>query len=111
MALQTVASLDDLWAGEMRGIVVGRTRLLLVHLDEGVFAYEDRCAHQGVPLSGGKLDGATLTCPAHEWQYDVRTGRGVNPKSACMRRFPLEIRDGRVFVDLEAPAPCGEAPR
>jgi toluene monooxygenase system ferredoxin subunit len=41
-----------------------------------------------------------LTCGAHEWQFDARTGRGVNPASACLHRYPVRLDGEQIFVDL-----------
>jgi len=95
-----VAAVDDLWSGEMKGCIVHGHKVLLVRMDERVLAYEDRCAHLGVSLSEGSLDGRVLTCRAHQWQYDVCTGGGVNPVSARLRPFPVKVERGQVFVDL-----------
>ena len=48
----------------------------------------------------GALDGGVLTCGAHEWQFDARTGRGVNPASACLRRYPVRLDGEQIFVRL-----------
>jgi toluene monooxygenase system ferredoxin subunit len=100
MSFQRAARADDLWVGELRAVVVSGTRVLLVRLPEGVRAYEDRCAHKGVALSAGALAGTTLTCSAHAWQYDLATGRGVNPASACLRRFEARVEGDDVLVDV-----------
>lgn len=90
--------LNDLWIGEMRGIAVNGRRVLLLRLEEGVFAYEDRCAHLGVPLSEGSLADGVLTCRAHHYQYDARTGAGINPKATQLVSVPLSVRDGRILL-------------
>lgn len=90
--------MEDLWIGEMKGIAVDGRRVLLVRLEEGVFAYEDRCAHLGVPLSEGTLADGVLTCRAHHYQYDVRTGAGINPKSVRLVSVPFSVRDGRILL-------------
>jgi len=95
-----VASVGDVWSGEMVGLCVEGRRLLLVRVGDTLCAYEDRCAHQGVELSRGRLEGRVLTCWAHEWQYDVVTGEGLNPNGVTLRRLPLELRDGEIHVDL-----------
>src|SRR2546422_8304316 len=83
--------------------IYGR-KVLLVRLDGDVYAYEDRCAHLGVPLSQGTLDGDVLTCSAHHYQYDVRTGRGINPKCVSVSAYPVKIDGSDVFVDPSAPS-------
>lgn len=100
MAFVRVAAVDDLWSGEMRGYVVRGQKVLLVRIDESIYAYEDRCAHLGVPLSKGKLEGCLLTCSAHQWQYDVRTGAGVNPASVRLRAVPVEVSGQHIAVDI-----------
>jgi toluene monooxygenase system ferredoxin subunit len=103
MSFARAAALRDLWVGEMRGLVVAGVPVLLVRLADGVRAYEDRCAHKGVALSGGKLAGTVLTCASHEWQYDVASGAGVNPSRACLRAFAVRVEGDDVLVDVAAP--------
>jgi toluene monooxygenase system ferredoxin subunit len=102
MAYCRVLGRDELWAGEMRGVVVDGLPVVVI-ADAGgeLHAFEDRCAHQRVKLSDGRLDGCELTCWAHGWRYDVRTGRGVNPTGAILRRIAVRIDgDGGVLVDV-----------
>jgi len=37
-------------------------------------ATQDKCTHKQGPLSKGKLDGSTVTCPWHGSQFNVCTG-------------------------------------
>ena len=101
---QLATTLSRLWCGEMCAVNLGGRRLLLVRVDGQVCAYEDRCAHQGVPLSDGRLEGREIVCHAHEWRYDACTGRGTNPLGAQLRTCPVRIEGERVLVD-----PGGEA--
>jgi toluene monooxygenase system ferredoxin subunit len=101
--------LDELWSGEKVSLRIAGHDVLLVRLDQDVFAYVDRCAHRGLSLVTGRLDGSVLTCAAHEWQYDVRTGAGVNPQGARLRALPLRVEDGAVLVDLASLEQGGKA--
>ena len=94
MSFVHALSEDELWVGEMRGI----------ELDERIVAYEDRCAHLGIPLSTGRLEGSVLTCSGHHYQYDAGTGQGINPKTVRLRRFDVKIEDGEILVDLASSA-------
>jgi len=105
MAFTPVVALADLSDGDMIGALVDRRRVLVLRFGGTVHAYEDRCAHQGVPLSGGRLDGYVLTCPVHEWLYDVRSGQGISPALACLNRFPVKIEHDQILVDVGPPGP------
>jgi len=100
MAFVRVAAVDDLWSGEMRGYVVQGQKVLLIHVEGSYYAYEDRCAHQGIPLSQGALAGRVLTCSAHCWEYDVCTGAGLNPSSARLTPIPVKVDGTAISVDV-----------
>jgi toluene monooxygenase system ferredoxin subunit len=105
--LRRVAAVDDLWSGELLACEADGLRIVLAHAGDGVYAYEDRCPHLGFPLSRGEFAGARLTCAAHHWQFDMRSGRGVNPPDACLRAVPVVIRDDAIYGDAAAIAPAG----
>jgi toluene monooxygenase system ferredoxin subunit len=92
---------DRLWAGEMVSVTLSERRILLVDVDGQVAAYADRCCHQGVPLSKGQLREGIITCSAHGWEYDARTGQGRNPAGVSLTRVPVEIREGEIWVDVQ----------
>jgi 3-phenylpropionate/trans-cinnamate dioxygenase ferredoxin subunit len=48
---------------------------LLLHKDGNVFAVANRCLHMGCPLESGRRDGYVITCPCHDWRFDLRDGR------------------------------------
>jgi nitrite reductase/ring-hydroxylating ferredoxin subunit len=95
------ATLDDLWQNEVLGVRVGATDVVLCNVDGHVTAFEDRCPHLGGAPSDGVLDAHVLTCVSHEWAFDVRTGCGTNPSTACLRRFPVRMEGDRILVELE----------
>jgi len=62
-------------------------------------ATQAECTHRGGPLSEGKLDGSTVTCPWHGTQFDVRTGavlRGPATEPIKIYRVIVEGEIGRV---------------
>jgi len=100
MSFHRVLDVESLWPGEMKGVIVSSTRVLLVNVDGALFAFEDRCLHKGVELSKGALSGDILTCSAHAWQYDVRSGEGVNPTGVRLRQFPVKVEGNDILVDV-----------
>jgi len=96
-----VATLDDLWEGEMTDVQVGDELILLVHLNGGdIRAYQGHCPHQKTALADGKLEGNVLTCAAHSWQFNLSTGEGVNPRSCQLYRYQVKVQDGTIFVGI-----------
>jgi toluene monooxygenase system ferredoxin subunit len=93
--------LAELWIGEMVSRQVGGQRVVVLRLEDRVCAYVDRCAHLGVPISEGSLDGTVLTCRAHQYQYDARTGEGVNPRGVRLTPVPVEVEGGVIHLGGE----------
>ena len=71
--------LDDLWEGDMTAVLVDGEPVLLVNVDGTVRAYSNQCPHQASALDQGDLDGETLTCAKHLWEFNAATGAGINP--------------------------------
>jgi toluene monooxygenase system ferredoxin subunit len=94
-------TLDDVWEGEMFSVRLGSHDVLLCNIDGAVVAYEDRCPHLANPLSRGAFNENVLVCAAHEWTFDARSGRGVNPEVACLRRYAVRVEGDEIFVNVE----------
>jgi len=85
----------------MVGVRLGDTDVLLVNVGNGeIHAYENRCPHAGSRLSEGRLSATTLQCATHHWEFDIRTGDGINPRTCKLRRLPVQVAGGVVLVQL-----------
>jgi len=105
-----VATLNELWEGQVTDVQVGDELILLVHLNGGdIRAYQGYCPHQKTALADGKLDGHILTCAAHLWQFNLFTGEGVNPKGCQLCRYQSRVQDSTIFVGMVR-AEDGESP-
>jgi toluene monooxygenase system ferredoxin subunit len=85
----------------MMGLGVGGSSILLVNVDDHIYAYADACPHQKSRLSEGSLTGKTLRCARHHWEFDVCTGKGINPQNACLKAFPVNIEGRNILLDLD----------
>jgi toluene monooxygenase system ferredoxin subunit len=104
MAFQRVATLDEIWEGEMIPREVGGQVVLLVNVDGNIRAYADSCPHLRTRLSRGSLHRNVLTCSTHGWEFDLRTGQGINPGSACLESFEVKVHEGEILIDIGAAA-------
>ena len=41
-----------------------------------------------------------MTCPLHNWKIDLASGKARAPDEGCTRRYPVKVKDGRVFLGL-----------
>ncbi len=59
----------------------------------------DACPHEHVSLGdGASLDGEIVTCGAHRWQFNVRTGACLEDEAFPLRKHPVGRKDGVVYV-------------
>jgi phenylpropionate dioxygenase-like ring-hydroxylating dioxygenase large terminal subunit len=95
------------------GDMVGKTMLgkmiLIGRRNDGqVFAMEDICPHQAVPLSAGRFDGNEVECTFHGWRFDSEGSCTAIPSlvnSQCMnlcgiktKTYPCREEQGNVWV-------------
>src|SRR5690349_7276016 len=100
MGFQRVAGIEDVWSGEMLAVEVHGELVLLVNIDNDIYAYADACPHQNSRLSEGTLTNKILRCARHHWEFDICSGAGVNPQNTCLRVFPVRLEGDDIFVDL-----------
>ncbi len=85
--------------GTMRAVSLAGDRVLLIRVGPEIRAYRNRCPHRAWPLERGSLDGGVLTCANHGWQFDVATGRGVDPTDCALVSYPCRVdEDGMIGV-------------
>ena len=95
------ASLDAVPPGQPMLVEIEGTHVVLARVGDRVYACGGVCAHQGGPLSEGKLSGFRLACPWHGWMYDVRTGQCAFPgRGASVPSYPVRADAGEVWVEM-----------
>ena len=99
------------------GIEIGVFRL-----GDELFAYENKCAHQGGPACEGKIIPKVVAivgedrtvrgddfdetemhfvCPWHGWEYDMRTGCHAGTPKARLRPIDVIQRYGEVYLNID----------
>ena len=74
-------------------------RGLFISRDGDAFAvFDSRCAHQGTDIPLSALDDCTLTCPKHQWTFDVKTGACLKAGGRPLQQYPAKVVGGRVLV-------------
>ena len=93
-------SLAELEAESVKLVRIAGKQIAVFATEHGVRACDNRCPHEGYPLSEGSLSSqCILTCNWHNWKFDLDSGDNLLGGDR-LRIYPTEIRDGEVWVDL-----------
>ncbi|MFA5099410.1 MAG: Rieske (2Fe-2S) protein [Candidatus Omnitrophota bacterium] len=78
----------------------GLSVLLIRKIKGEIYAISNKCPHMGCPLRTGLLEGYILTCPCHDWRFDIRTGEFLDAKEIMLPVYPVKIVDGMILVKI-----------
>jgi len=95
-----IGALDDIPAQGARVVktALGCVAIFRTAGDE-VFALDDRCPHRGGPLSEGIVHGVKVTCPLHNWVFDLTTGLAQGADEGQVATYPVRVQGGRILLD------------
>jgi 3-phenylpropionate/trans-cinnamate dioxygenase ferredoxin subunit len=83
------------------GVSANGVQIVLANVDGKVCALRDQCSHEEYPLSDGALEDWDVVCMYHGARFDACSGaRKALPAVRPVRSFPVEVRDGGIYVDL-----------
>ncbi len=94
------ARLDELRAAGRLTVQRDGHALVLFACGDAVYAVDNRCPHMGFPLDRGTVTDGILTCHWHHARFDLASGGTFDQFADDVRVFPVEVRDGEVWVDL-----------
>ena len=60
--------------------------------------YDSRCPHQVTNIPHLALSGVRLTCPKHQWAFDVTTGECVDKGTRPLNQFESKLEAGRLHA-------------
>jgi nitrite reductase/ring-hydroxylating ferredoxin subunit len=75
-------------------------QIALFETEDGLFAINNRCPHEGYPLSEGSLKkGCQLACNWHGWTFDLKSGAALQGRDA-VKTYPVTRVRGDILIDL-----------
>ena len=95
-----VCAAEDVPLGEGRTVSIAGRPLAVFRTGEGYFALDNTCTHMGGPLADGIVAEETVACPLHDRRFQLATGRAVGHECGGVAAYPVEERDGEVFVTM-----------
>ena len=98
---EIVAKVGDLKDGDMKEVLVGKTKVLLARIKGVFYATAGECPHYGGPLAEGTLHGERVICPWHQANFNVTTGAILEPPALdALPRFAVRVEADQVMVTL-----------
>jgi phenylpropionate dioxygenase-like ring-hydroxylating dioxygenase large terminal subunit len=94
--------------------VLGEPILVYRKTDGGYAALADKCCHRHAPLSVGRREGDAVRCGYHGLMFNAQgqcvevPGMDKPPPKACVKTYPLAVRNRWIFVWMGDPARADE---
>uniref|UniRef100_H2UUI7 Apoptosis inducing factor mitochondria associated 4 n=1 Tax=Takifugu rubripes TaxID=31033 RepID=H2UUI7_TAKRU len=91
----------DLKDGQMKEVMVGEKKVLLVCSQGQYSAIGSQCSHYNAPLVKGTLVGQRVRCPFHGACFNVRTGDIEEyPGLDSLPTYKVKVENGMVYVTV-----------
>ena len=100
--VDTSLKLEEMPVGSSRCFEAGEAQIGIFREPDGVFAVDNFCPHRGAPLHDGHVSEGVVTCPWHQWQFQIADGVCKNIPNVKIATYPVEVRDGVIWVNLES---------
>ena len=97
-----VAYLSEVREGTPKAVRVEGRSVALFHHQGNIYATDNQCPHMGYPLTRGRVRNGVLTCDWHGWSYDMRSGGCFTGGCDDLDTFPVEVRDGAIYIDVHS---------
>jgi nitrite reductase/ring-hydroxylating ferredoxin subunit len=97
-AWHDVAAEADIPDGEAAYFEVDGRHIFTYRKNGELNVYDSRCPHQVTDIPHLSLEGKTLTCPKHEWAFDIESGECIAKGKRPLNRFEHKIEGGRLLA-------------
>ena len=87
----TLAHISELEVNSSKVILHDGTAIALFRLKDGFYALEIRCPHRGGSLGEGAIDGCVVTCPWHQWKFDIKSGGSTENINCSVKTLSVFI--------------------
>jgi NAD(P)H-dependent nitrite reductase small subunit len=90
----------ELKEGEGRRFIIDDVDVAIFKIKDEIFAAHNLCAHQHAAIIfDGFIEDEYITCPAHGWQFSLRTGRMPEGRKG-IDVYEVLVDAGNVYVKV-----------
>jgi len=99
--MKKIAELDDIPIGGSKLVIIDDIPIAIFNINGKIIAWDNRCPHRGASLSDGNISDTVIQCKFHLWEFDAHKACAVNNSSIKVRKFPIKIDKGSIYLGLE----------
>jgi nitrite reductase/ring-hydroxylating ferredoxin subunit/alkylhydroperoxidase/carboxymuconolactone decarboxylase family protein YurZ len=88
----------DIKSGETMRLDCDGRGLFVYRKGTTLKVYDSRCPHQATNIPHLALKGGKLTCPKHEWAFDIATGNCIAKGDRPLNALPHKVENKRLLV-------------
>ncbi len=93
-----VTVIDALKEGGVTYIAGKRRSFFIYYENEIAKVFDSHCPHQATNIPKLALKGCMLTCPKHQWKFNMKTGECVEKGNHSLNRLESRIVENRLEV-------------
>lgn len=76
--------------------------VLVLHLETGLYAIENRCSHDHVAMDTGHVDDGAWVCPFHGAHFCLRSGKALTPPAyEDIDVYAVRVEAGVVQLEID----------
>ena len=99
MARRFLCNRDEVASEAVHEVALDKNEKVCVINSGGTFfACQATCPHEGIALCEGCVEGTTLTCLEHLWQWDLRDGSPLGLAEKPLGVRPIEVDGNAVYL-------------
>ncbi|VAW31652.1 hypothetical protein MNBD_CHLOROFLEXI01-445 [hydrothermal vent metagenome] len=96
----TTVAADLVQADQMTAVSINGHKIILTFWQKEMFAFSAECPHAAADFGKGWISRYKVTCPDHDYCWDIRNGRILWPEDEMYRlkKYDVLVVDGIVKV-------------
>lgn len=93
-----IAPMEQIPEGDTTYFETGGRHVFVYRTPDDIRVYDSRCPHQVTDIPHLSLEGNRLTCPKHQWAFDIETGQCIAKGKHPLKRFDHKVEEGRLLA-------------
>jgi len=93
--------LSEIPEGGIKAQILEGEKILLSRRGSIVTCFQNACAHLGLALDDGEIENGIITCPYHQFQYDLMSGECLTAPTVQLQPHAVRVVGTRVEVRLQ----------